>query len=202
MPAKHQPLPYSYEALEPHIDETTMKLHHGKHYLTYVEKYNEAIKDTKYEHMNVDEVLTKIDETPENKRTAIRNHGGGASNHEKFWEIMSPEKTTPEEDLKEALEQTYGSIEEFKKEFTTKALNHFGSGWAWLVNDKGTLTIITTNNQDSPISQGKTPIIMLDVWEHGYYLKHQNRRAEYIEAWWNVINWEAATKNYRESQKT
>ncbi len=183
-------LPYSYDALEPYIDAKTMELHHSKHHQGYVDKLNKAIMS--YSHLaekKIEDLLRELPQLdiPEQVKVAIRNHGGGHANHSLFWQIMGPEKKVDEKLLAE-IEETFGGIREFKEKFTETALSHFGSGWAWLVRDEqGKLQVYSTLNQDSPLLQGHTPIIGLDVWEHAYYLKYQNRRAEYIENWWQVL---------------
>lgn len=197
MTAHVNDLPYDYNALEPHIDEATMKLHHGKHYAGYVSKYNAAVKGTEFENKDVDDVLSSLDDVPEAMRGAVRNNGGGASNHAKFWEWMTPEHTTPSDELSGAITSTFGSMNDFKDRFKEAALSQFGSGWAWLVvDDEGQLRILSTPNQDSPISQGLTPLLGLDVWEHAYYLNYQNKRDSYIEKWWNVVNWDKVSKDF------
>ncbi len=191
-------LPYAYNALEPVIDARTMELHHGKHHATYVAKLNEAIAKAAPSFANasegtIEELLTNCDALPPSIRTAVRNHGGGHHNHSLFWQMMRPprENNTPEGASLEAITKTFGSFDTFKEEFTKNALGLFGSGWVWLVKDaEGKLKIITNANQDSPLMQKLTPILGLDVWEHAYYLKYQNRRADYINAFWNIVNWE------------
>jgi Fe-Mn family superoxide dismutase len=182
-------LPYDYNALEPHIDEQTMRLHHDKHHQAYVDKANAALEGTEWADKPVEEVLKNLDSLPEDKRAIVRNNAGGHYNHAGFWQIMTPDGSAPEGAIAEALDSAFGGFDQFKEQFSIAATNHFGSGWAWLVVDGGSLSIITTPNQDAPIMEGKTPILGLDVWEHAYYLKYQNRRPEYIEAWWNVVNW-------------
>ncbi len=194
------PLPYPYDALEPYIDARTMELHHTKHHQTYVDRLNEALAkhpsfakatEGKPEIEALEEMLKNIDSVPEDIRTAVRNHGGGHLNHSFFWRIMAPANTLiPKPSTLNPINDAFGSLDEFKKQFTAAAAGLFGSGWAWLVKDQsGALKVITTPNQDSPLLQGWTPVLGLDVWEHAYYLKYQNRRTEYIEAWWNVVNW-------------
>jgi superoxide dismutase, Fe-Mn family len=184
-------LPYDYSALEPHIDAQTMEIHHTKHHKTYVDKLNAAIEghiDLQYD--NVDDLLKNFDKVPEDIKGPVRNHGGGHSNHSLFWTIMGPDGGgEPSGSVASAIDDTFGSFKEFQDKFTTAATNHFGSGWAWLVSDNGKLDVISLPNQDSPLITGKTPILGLDVWEHAYYLKYQNKRPDYIEAWWNTINW-------------
>jgi superoxide dismutase, Fe-Mn family len=191
MPYEVPPLPYDYGALEPHIDEATMRLHHDKHHQTYVDKANAALDGTEWADRPIEEVLQSLNSLPEDKRTVVRNNGGGHYNHTLFWEIMSPGTGgEPTGEIAEAIEQAFGTFDAFKEEFSTAATNHFGSGWTWLVGDGSSVTITTTPNQDTPIMHGQTPILGLDVWEHAYYLKYQNRRPEYIQAWWNVVNWQ------------
>lgn len=196
-------LPYDYTALEPHIDEETMRLHHTKHHQTYVDKLNKALEGHEdFRQKSAEELLAGLETIPSEIRTAVRNHGGGHANHSMFWQIMSPDGGGwPSGDIKEAIESKWGSFEEFKKEFSDAAAGVFGSGWAWLVVDSGKLEIVTTPNQDSPISQGKIPILGLDVWEHGYYKKFGPARAEYIKAWWNVVNWDRVGKNYASARR-
>lgn len=184
------PLPYAYNALEPFIDEKTMNIHHTKHHQTYVDKLNAALEGhNELADLPVEALLKNLDQVPEKIRTAVRNHGGGHANHSFFWPLLK--KDVPYEGgIREHIDSGFGSFEAFRKEFTTKASLLFGSGWTWLVTDGGKLEIITTPNQDSPVSLGKKPLLGLDVWEHAYYLKYQNRRPEYIEAFFNVINWE------------
>jgi superoxide dismutase, Fe-Mn family len=184
-------LPYDYSALEPHIDARTMEIHHTKHHKTYVDKLNAAIEghgDLEYD--NVDDLLKNFDKVPEDIKGPVRNHGGGHSNHSLFWTVMGPDGGgEPSGKVASAIDDAFGSYKEFQDKFTTAATNHFGSGWAWLVLDGGKLDVISLPNQDSPLITGKTPILGLDVWEHAYYLKYQNKRPDYIEAWWNTINW-------------
>ncbi len=187
-------LPYAYNALEPVIDARTMEIHHSKHHATYVAKLNEALtKAPEFADMPIDELLKGLNAVPEVIRTAVRNHGGGHHNHSFFWQILRPmrENNAPDGALLEAIHTTFGNFTAFTEQFTKEALGIFGSGWCWLVKSPtGELTIITTHNQDSPLMQGITPILGLDVWEHAYYLKHQNRRADYIAGWWSIVNWE------------
>lgn len=180
-------LEYSYGALSPVISEDIMKLHHTKHHQAYVDKLNAAIEQyPSLREKSLEDLLQNLDSLPDNIRTSVRNNGGGHYNHSLFWKWMSPEPTVPSDKFIQGLTQRYGSLEQFKEEFTKKALGLFGSGWVWLLPD---LDIVTTANQDSPISQGTTPLLGLDVWEHAYYLDYQNRRQEYIEKWWQVVNW-------------
>ena len=188
-------LDYAYDALEPHIDAKTMEIHYTKHHATYVQKLNDAVKGTKYEKMDVDEILKKLSEVPENIRTAVRNHGGGHSNHRMFWKMMSPAGGgEPTGKVADAITKDFGGFDRFKEQFTAAALSRFGSGWAWLVSNKGKLEITSTANQDSPLSDAKTPILGLDLWEHSFYLKHQWRKADYVAVWWEVVNWKEVEK--------
>lgn len=201
-------LPYSYDALEPYIDAKTMEIHHSKHHAAYINKLNEALKDyPDLQEKSVEDLLKDLNAIPEAIRTAVRNHGGGHFNHSLFWKIMaSPSEASakgatkgggePNGKLLEKINSDFGGFFVFKEEFTKTAASVFGSGWAWLVMENPKLGIISTANQDSPISMGYTPILCLDVWEHAYYLKYQNRRAEYIENWWNIVNWEEINKIY------
>jgi Fe-Mn family superoxide dismutase len=185
-------LPYAYNALEPHVDEQTMTLHHTKHHNSYLTKFNSAIEGhSELAGKSAEEIVAMVDSLPESIQTAVRNHGGGYVNHSLFWQIMGPNGGgAPTGPLAEAINSLSGSFEAFKEQFSTAAAGRFGSGWAWLVVDKdGKLAITSTPNQDSPLSQGMTPILGLDVWEHAYYLNYQNRRPDYIAAWWNVVNW-------------
>lgn len=191
-------LPYAYNALEPYIDEQTMIIHHTKHHQAYIDKLNGAIKGTKFENMDVDEVLKKINDVPENIRTVVRNHGGGHSNHSFFWQIMAPNaggEATGE--VGDAIKKTFGSFEKFKEELTNAGLNRFGSGWAWLALNNGKLEVYSTTNQDSPLMEGKIPILGIDVWEHSYYLLYKSQRGEYLKNWWNVVNWRQVEENFR-----
>jgi Superoxide dismutase len=190
-------LPYDYDALEPYIDVETMHLHHDKHHNTYVTNLNAAIE--KYPELGeqtVEELVTNLNEIPEDIRTAVRNNGGGHANHSFFWKIMAPNAGgEPTGAIKDAIDQAFGSFEKMKEEFKTAATGRFGSGWAWLVLNNGKLEITSTANQDSPLTDGKTPIIGLDVWEHAYYLKYKNVRPDYIAAFWDVVNWDQANEN-------
>ncbi|MCO4327943.1 superoxide dismutase [Staphylococcus hyicus] len=188
-------LPYGYDALEPHIDKETMEIHHSKHHNTYVTKLNDAVKGTELEDKSIEELIANVNQLPEDKKTAVRNNGGGHFNHSLFWQFLSPESEEKGEVVDKIKEQ-WGSLDAFKKEFSDKAAARFGSGWAWLVVNNGQLEIVTTANQDSPLSEGKTPILALDVWEHAYYLKYQNKRPDYISTFWNVVNWEKVDEFY------
>lgn len=182
-------LGYAFDALEPYIDAQTMEIHHDKHHGTYVTKLNEALqKASDWQAKPIEEILQNIKQLPEDVRTAVQNNGGGHANHSLFWEIMKPGGS---KDIPDAVIKTFGSADDFKAQFTEAATGRFGSGWAWLVKSGDKLEICSTANQDSPLMEDKTPILGLDVWEHAYYLKYQNRRPEYIEAWWNVVNWDA-----------
>ncbi|EOT44210.1 superoxide dismutase [Enterococcus columbae] len=191
-------LPYAYDALVPTIDEETMHLHHEKHHNTYVTNLNAAIeKHPEFGTKTVEELVAAINEVPEDIRTAVRNNGGGHANHSFFWKIMSPNGGgEPVGELKAAIEEAFGSFDEFKAQFKAAAAARFGSGWAWLVVDNGKLAIISTANQDNPLMEGKVPVVGLDVWEHAYYLNYRNVRPNYIDAFWNVVNWEQANENY------
>lgn len=191
-------LPYDFNALEPHIDARTMEIHHGKHHAGYVKKLNAAIEGTEYENKSIDELIKGLSQVPDNIRTAVRNNGGGHYNHSIFWPIMGPDGGgEPGGDLAGDIADAFGSFDQFKDEFSNAAATRFGSGWAWLVLDNnGKLSVTSTPNQDNPLSQGLKPVIGLDVWEHAYYLKYQNKRAEYIENWWNVVNWDAVAERY------
>ena len=183
-------LPYAYDALEPHIDEATMRVHHDKHHQAYVDKANGALAGTEWEDRAIEDVLRDLSALPADKRTVVRNNGGGHYNHSLFWESMSPDGGgEPDGALREAIDSAFGSFDDFKAKMKDTGVNQFGSGWAWLVHDGSGLAIVGTANQDNPISSGSTPLLGVDVWEHAYYLKYQNRRPDYIDAWWNVVNW-------------
>lgn len=192
------PLPYAYDALEPHIDARTMEIHHTKHHQTYVDKLNAAIeKYPTFATKTIEELLKTLSTVPDEIRTAVRNHGGGHYNHSLFWQLLKPNgEGKPSGQLATAIDTDLGGFDTFKEAFTTAALNQFGSGWAWLTVEQGKLHVCSTPNQDNPLMQGNTPILGVDVWEHAYYLKYQNRRPEYVENWWNVVNWEYAQKLY------
>ncbi|MGH2693787.1 MAG: superoxide dismutase [Actinomycetota bacterium] len=194
-------LPYDYSALEPHIDAKTMEIHHTKHHQTYIDKVNAALEGTEFADKPIEEVIRNLNKIPTDKHTAVRNHGGGHINHSLFWTIMSPDGGgEPSGALGVAINDAFGSFKEFRDKFAEAGVNQFGSGWAWLVLDGGRLDVISTPNQDSPISDGKTPILGLDVWEHAYYLKYQNKRPDYIEAWWNVVNWGEVSRRFDEAK--
>lgn len=193
------PLPYSYDALEPYIDARTMEIHYTKHYKGYLDHFSTAIKDyPEWNNKPVEEILHNLSALPEAIRTTIRNNGGGYYNHSLFWDYMSPKGGKPVGKLQDALIKTFKSIEAFKEAFNNAAKGRFGSGWAWLVLDKsGNLVITSTGNQDAPVSENMSPILGLDVWEHAYYLKYQNRRVDYIEAWWHVVHWDKIEEDFR-----
>jgi Fe-Mn family superoxide dismutase len=202
MPFEVPPLPYDYNALEPHIDEETMRLHHDKHHQAYVDKANAALEGTEWADRPVEEVIHNLDALPEDKRTAVRNNAGGHANHGFFWQIMSPDGGgEPDGELANAIETTFGTLDALKQEVNEAGVNRFGSGWTWLVVDGGSLAVMSTPNQDSPLMEGKTPVLGIDVWEHAYYLKYQNRRPDYLEAWWNVVNWPEIARRYEEARK-
>jgi Fe-Mn family superoxide dismutase len=191
------PLPYDYAALEPHIDEQTMRLHHDKHHQAYVGKVNDALEGTEHAGKPITEIVADLSAIPEDKRGVVRNNGGGHLNHSLFWESMSPDGGgAPDGDLAAAIDEAFGSFDAFKEQFEAAGVGRFGSGWAWLIVDGGKLAITSTPNQDNPISEGKTPLVGNDVWEHAYYLKYQNRRPEYLKAWWNVVNWGKVAERY------
>jgi superoxide dismutase, Fe-Mn family len=190
MPYEVPPLPYDYAALEPHIDEQTMRIHHDKHHQAYVDNANKALEGTEWADRPVDDVLRNLGSVPEDKRNAVRNNAGGHSNHTLFWEIMGPNGGGgPSGELANAINAAFGSFDDFKAAVKAAGIARFGSGWAWLVKDGGELKIVSTANQDSPISDGQTPLLGVDVWEHAYYLKYQNRRPDYLDAWWNTVDW-------------
>jgi superoxide dismutase, Fe-Mn family len=183
-------LPYDYDALEPHIDEATMRVHHDKHHQAYVDKANGALEGTEWADRDAEDVLQNLDSLPADKQGPVRNNGGGHYNHTLFWQMLSPDGGgAPSGDLAAAIEEAFGSFDEFKAKFKEAGIGQFGSGWAWLVKDGDGVAIVKTPNQDSPISDGKTPLLGCDVWEHAYYLKYQNKRPDYIDAFWNVVNW-------------
>lgn len=192
-------LPYAYDALEPHIDEETMRLHHGKHHATYITNLNAALE--KYPDiaaMPIDEIITTLDTVPEEIRQVVRNNGGGHYNHSLFWQLMSPHGGgEPDAKLRASIEDRFGTYEEFMETFNKAGLGRFGSGWVWLVLKDSKLDIVSTPNQDSPLMEGLTPILGCDVWEHAYYLKYQNRRADYLSTWWNVVDWHKVSELYQ-----
>jgi Fe-Mn family superoxide dismutase len=197
MPYEVPALPYPYEALEPHIDAQTMTIHHDKHHQAYVDKANAALEGTEFADKPIEEVVANLDAIPEDKRGAVRNHGGGHYNHTLFWESMSPDGGgAPEGDLGTAIDSAFGSFDEFKSKFEAAGAGQFGSGWAWLVVDGGELAVTSTPNQDTPLANGQTPLLGNDVWEHAYYLTYKNARPAYLKAWWNTVNWAKVAERY------
>lgn len=191
------PLPYDYAALEPTIDEQTMKLHHDKHHQAYVDKANDALAGTEWEDKPVEEVLQNLSSLPDDKQGPVRNNAGGHANHTLFWESMSPDGGgEPSGELADAINEAFGSFDDFKSQFEANGVGQFGSGWTWLVLDGGSLKLEKTPNQDSPVSNGQTPLLGNDVWEHAYYLKYQNKRPDYLKAWWDVVNWDKVAERY------
>ena len=191
------PLPYAYDALEPAIDARTMEIHHTKHHGTYVTKLNAALEGhPPLQRKPIADLLADLAAVPDSIRTTVRNNGGGHLNHSMFWKILGRGANAPTGPLAEALQSTFGTFEDFKRRFSDAGLNQFGSGWSWLMLKNGKLEVIGLPNQDNPVMQGAKPILGLDVWEHAYYLKYQNRRADYIEAWWDVVNWKAVAENF------
>jgi superoxide dismutase, Fe-Mn family len=191
-------LPYEYDALAPHIDKETMNIHHTKHHNTYVTKLNAALEgNSDLLSKSIEDLVSNLDAVPEAARTAVRNNGGGHANHSLFWTILSPNGGgEPTGELAEAINSKFGSLDKFKEEFAAAAAGRFGSGWAWLVVNNGELEVTSTPNQDNPLMEGKTPVLGLDVWEHAYYLNYQNRRPDYINAFWNVVNWDEVSKRF------
>ncbi|MFZ5845353.1 MAG: superoxide dismutase [Patescibacteria group bacterium] len=196
-------LPYPYNALEPYIDERTMQIHHDKHHGAYVDNLNKALEGQReLDNLSIEQLLTDLARVPEEIRTKVRNHGGGHANHSLFWLVMAPpaggpgQAPLPAGELAKAINETFGSLEKFQEQFTAAAMGRFGSGWAWLVVAGEKLEIMDTLNQDTPLSEGKIPLLGLDVWEHAYYLKYQNRRADYVAAWWKVVNWREVEKRF------
>jgi superoxide dismutase, Fe-Mn family len=200
MPFEVPPLPYDYDALEPHIDEQTMRLHHDKHHQAYVDNANKALEGTEWADRPVESVLSGVDTLPDDKRAAVRNNAGGHANHSLFWEIMSPNGGgEPSGSLAAAIESVFGSLDELKTQVNDAGVKRFGSGWTWLVHDGTGLVVRSTANQDSPIMDSHAPLLGIDVWEHAYYLTYQNRRPDYLQAWWNVVNWDAVQQRYDEA---
>ncbi len=194
-------LPYGYDALEPHIDEATMKVHHDKHHQAYVDKANAALEGTEWADLDVEDVLKDLDSLPADKQGPVRNNAGGHYNHSLFWEMMSPDGGgAPEGDLAAAIDESFGSFDAFKEEFKNAGINQFGSGWAWLVWDGSGLAVVSTANQDSPISDGQVPLLGADVWEHAYYLKYQNLRPDYLDAFWNVVDWDYVADRFNQAR--
>jgi superoxide dismutase, Fe-Mn family len=197
MPFTLPNLPYDHAALEPTIDARTMEIHHGKHHQAYVDNANKALEGTDLADASVEEVLAKLASLPEEKRAAVRNNAGGHANHSLFWTIMSPEGGgAPTGALAEAIESTFGGLDALKEQVNDAGVKRFGSGWTWLVSNGGSLEVMSTPNQDSPLMEGKTPILGIDVWEHAYYLTYQNRRPDYLSAWWNVVAWDEVAKRF------
>jgi Fe-Mn family superoxide dismutase len=190
------PLPYDYNALEPHIDEQTMRIHHDKHHQAYVDNANKALDGTEWADASVEDVLRDLDSIPEDKRSAVRNNAGGHANHSLFWEIMGPGGGEPSGDLAAAIDSTFGGVDALKEKVSQAGITRFGSGWGWLVSSGSGLEVLSTPNQDSPILDGKTPLLGIDVWEHAYYLNYQNRRPDYVAAWWNVVNWDEVARRF------
>ena len=190
-------LPYAYDALEPHIDEATMKVHHDKHHQAYVDKANAALEGTEWADKDVEDVLKDLGSLPADKQGPVRNNAGGHYNHSLFWEMLSPDGGgAPSGELAEAIDAAFGSFDDFKDAFKNGGIGQFGSGWVWLVKDGDGVAVVSTPNQDSPISDGKTPLLGADVWEHAYYLKYQNRRPDYLDAFWNVVNWDYVAERF------
>jgi superoxide dismutase, Fe-Mn family len=200
MPHTLPALPYEFTALEPVIDAKTMEVHYTKHHQTYVDKLNAALAGTDWAEMPVEDLLRRFKEVPEEKKAAVRNHGGGHANHSLFWSILTQSAPEPSADFTAALSEAFGSVQDFKLQFSDKATNHFGSGWAWLVLNAGKLEVMSLPNQDSPLMDGKIPLLGLDVWEHAYYLKYQNRRPEYVAGFWQIVNWDEVERSYNEAK--
>ena len=192
-----KPLSYAYDALEPHIDALTMEIHHSKHHNTYVTNLNAAVEGTEFADKDINELIANLDAVPADKQTAVRNNGGGHANHTLFWEVIAPGgSNTPVGNVAAAIDAKFGSFDAFKEAFAAAATTRFGSGWAWLIVDGDGVAVTSTPNQDSPVMEGKTPVLGLDVWEHAYYLKCQNRRPEYIGNFWNVVNWDVVEEKF------
>ena len=190
-------LPYDHSALEPHIDTRTMQIHHGKHHQAYVDNANNALAGTEWADRSVEEVVANLDSLPANKQAAVRNNAGGHVNHSLFWQVMGPDGGgAPSGDLAAAIDSAFGGFDALKEQFAQAGITRFGSGWAWLIKEESGLSVVSTPNQDSPLMEGKTPILGLDVWEHAYYLNYQNRRPDYIGAWWNVVNWDEVAARF------
>ena len=197
MPYEVPDLPYDYSALEPHIDEQTMRIHHDKHHQAYVDKANAALEGTEWADKPVDEVLANLSSLPSAKQGPVRNNAGGHANHSLFWTVLGPDGGgSPSGELGDAITSAFGGIDQLKTAMSDAGVNRFGSGWSWLVVDGGDLKVVSTANQDSPLSDGQTPIFGIDVWEHAYYLNYKNKRPDYIDAWWNVVNWDEAQKRF------
>ena len=201
MPYEVPPLPYDYDALEPHIDEQTMHVHHDKHHQAYVDNANKALEGTEWADRPVEAVLADLEILPDDKRAAVRNNVGGHANHSLFWEIMGPDGGgEPSGSLADAISSTFGGVDQLKELVNDAGVKRFGSGWTWLIHDGTGLNVVSTANQDSPISDGHTPLLGIDVWEHSYYLKYQNRRPDYLAAWWNVVNWDAVQQRFESAR--
>jgi superoxide dismutase, Fe-Mn family len=197
MPYEVPPLPYDYAALEPHIDEATMRVHHDKHHQAYVDKVNAALEGTEWADRPIEDVVAGLAQIPDDKRTAVRNNGGGHYNHSLFWEWLSPDGGgEPDGALGDAINDAFGSFADLQAKLKDAGVNQFGSGWAWLVHDGSGLAVVSTANQDNPLTDGKTPLLGVDIWEHAYYLKYQNRRPDYIDAWWNTVNWAKVAEGF------
>ena len=193
-------LPYAYDALEPHIDKETMEIHNYKHHNTYVTKLHDPDKGTDLESKDIEDVIKGLNSVPEDIKTAVRNNGGGHYNHSLFWQMLTPDAAEANGEVKDAIEAKFGSLDAFKEKFEAAGAGQFGSGWAWLVVNNGELEVVGTPNQDNPITDGKTPILGVDVWEHAYYLKYQNKRPEYLKAFWNVVNWDKVNELYKNAK--
>lgn len=194
-------LPYNHDALEPHIDAKTMEIHHGKHHQAYIDKVNAALDGTEWADKPIEEVLKNISSLPADKQGPVRNNGGGHYNHSLFWTIMGPDGGgEPTGDIASAIDEAFGSFKEFKDKFAEAGVTQFGSGWAWLVVNNGSLEVINRPNQDAPIMDGLIPVLGCDVWEHAYYLSYQNKRPDYIDAWWNTVNWDEVNRRYAEAK--
>ena len=196
MPFEVPPLPYDYGALEPTIDEQTMRIHHDKHHQAYVDNANKALAGTPWADTPVEDILKSLDQIPDDKRAAVRNNAGGHANHSLFWQVMTPGGGTPSGDLGAAIDSTFSGLDALKEKVGQAAITRFGSGWGWLVWNGSGLEVMSTPNQDSPLSEGKTPLLGIDVWEHAYYLNYQNRRPDYVAAWWDVVNWDEVARRY------
>jgi superoxide dismutase, Fe-Mn family len=197
MPYEVPPLPYDYAALEPHIDEATMRVHHDKHHQAYVDKANAALEGTEWADKPIEEVVANLGQLPQDKQGPVRNNGGGHYNHSLFWEWLSPDGGgEPQGELADAINSTFGSFSDFQGKLKDAGVNQFGSGWTWLVHDGSGLSVVSTANQDNPLTDGKTPLLGIDVWEHAYYLKYQNKRPDYLDAVWNVVNWDKVAEGY------
>jgi Fe-Mn family superoxide dismutase len=196
MPFELPPLPYDYDALAPTIDEQTMRIHHDKHHQAYVDNLNKAVEGTEVADLSIEELVQNLDRIPEDRRTAARNNGGGHANHSLFWTIMKAGGGEPSGALADAIASTFGDVDTLKAQINDAGVKRFGSGWTWLIVDNGTLAVVSTPNQDSPLMDGKTPILGIDVWEHAYYLNYQNRRPDYLAAWWSVVNWDEVGRRF------